>query len=438
MKRRTRHQILVALTLLVSAVAAPAWGQASLAAKYQDPVRGVTIDQLVSMAMQRSKRLAAARAQIDVARGDRQQSATRANPVLDVSHGEQAGGADRRTAIGVVWPLELFRISAREVVGREQESVAGLDVSRAEWEVASRVRQDAGRALTAIRALEVTEQQAGAARSLRDLVAASVIAGALPRLDREIADVEVRRLEAAVRIAQGEVDAAIAVLKGAIGVDQREPIVFRPIEGEVTSVVGETASRLLGSATERPDVALTTAELRLLSAQTGLAKKEGQWDVDFTAGYMRTDMGFPQFGIDSNGQAVPIAARFHELSFGAMVRIPWRNRNQGAVLAAAARESAKAAERDALGLEAAADLAATRARWAAGRDASGQYREGLLTLARQNLDVIQQTYLAGRGTLNDVIAERRRLLDLELSYTSLLAELLAADADLRRALGVIR
>jgi cobalt-zinc-cadmium efflux system outer membrane protein len=153
---------------------------------------------------------------------------------------------------------------------------------------------------------------------------------------------------------------------------------------------------------------------------------------------MRTDMSFPQLGLTFDGQAVPIAARFHEIQFGAMLAIPWRNRNQGAVAAAVARESAATSERDAVTQEAGADLAAARARWSAGRDAAAVFSADLLSLARQNVDVVQQTYLAGRGTLNDVLVERRRLLDLEMEYTNLLAALLTADVELRKALGVIR
>ena len=57
------------------------------------------------------------------------------------------------------------------------------------------------------------------------------------------------------------------------------------------------------------------------------------------------------------------------------------------------------------------------------------------TLARQNLDVVRQTFGLGRGTVFDVLAEQRRYLDFEQAYTAALAEAWDARASLKRALG---
>lgn len=438
MRNRRRLFLAAVLAMTLASAQTRAQTDSRSASTYQDSVHGLTVDQLVSMALGRSKRLAAVRAQIGVARGERQQVALRANPIIEANQSEQIGGSDRRTGVGLTWPLELFRVPARRTVGDEQIALASLEAQAMEWEITSRVRRESGRVMAAIRTLEVTEQQAIAARSLRDLVAASANAGAVPRLDRDIAEVDLRRLEAAVRIAEGEVGSALALLKGVLGINQSEAIRLRPIETEVVAVTSVTETMLAAQPAERPDVAVANAQLRLLSAQTMSARQEGRWDLDLTAGYMRTNMSFPQRGLLQDGATAPIAGRFHELSFGAMVTIPWRNGNQGAIAAAVAREAAATANREAIGLEGAAELTASRARWTAGREATVQYRNVLLVLAQQNVDIVQQTYLAGRGTLNEVIAERRRLLDIELTYANVLADVLAADADLRRAMGVIR
>jgi outer membrane protein TolC len=118
--------------------------------------------------------------------------------------------------------------------------------------------------------------------------------------------------------------------------------------------------------------------------------------------------------------------------------LPIVNGNQGAAKAATARQQAATADHAAAALEATAEIRAARSRWNALRQSAEVYSGGLLALARQNLDVVQQTYLAGRVTLNDAIAERRRLLDLEMAYVGIQGDLGMADAELRRALGVIR
>jgi outer membrane protein TolC len=59
-------------------------------------------------------------------------------------------------------------------------------------------------------------------------------------------------------------------------------------------------------------------------------------------------------------------------------------------------------------------------------------------MARQNLDVVTQTYELGRATVFDVLAEQRRFLDLERAYSSTLREVYEARTALRRALGDVR
>ena len=61
-----------------------------------------------------------------------------------------------------------------------------------------------------------------------------------------------------------------------------------------------------------------------------------------------------------------------------------------------------------------------------------------ITLARQNLDVVRQTYELGRGTLLDVLNEQRRYFDLEQSFTDVLREAYEARQTLKTALGEVR
>ena len=64
--------------------------------------------------------------------------------------------------------------------------------------------------------------------------------------------------------------------------------------------------------------------------------------------------------------------------------------------------------------------------------------EGSRTMARQNLDVVTQTYELGRATVFDVLNEQRRYLDLERAYTVALREAYDARTALRRAMGDVR
>ena len=85
-----------------------------------------------------------------------------------------------------------------------------------------------------------------------------------------------------------------------------------------------------------------------------------------------------------------------------------------------------------------AEIAAATARDERARSAVAIYRGGARDLARQNLDVVRQTYELGRGTVFDVLAEQRRYLDFERGYSNALREAYDARTVLRRALGDVR
>jgi outer membrane protein TolC len=56
-------------------------------------------------------------------------------------------------------------------------------------------------------------------------------------------------------------------------------------------------------------------------------------------------------------------------------------------------------------------------------------------VARQNLDVVRQSYELGRGSLLDVIAEQRRYIEIEMSYTDVLKQVYTAAVEIERAVG---
>ena len=76
-----------------------------------------------------------------------------------------------------------------------------------------------------------------------------------------------------------------------------------------------------------------------------------------------------------------------------------------------------------------------RARDERAREAVKIYGAGAQTLARQNLTVIGQSYELGRVTVFEVLAERRRYLDVERAYTEALRAAYEARTALNRALG---
>jgi cobalt-zinc-cadmium efflux system outer membrane protein len=173
----------------------------------------------------------------------------------------------------------------------------------------------------------------------------------------------------------------------------------------------------------------------LADARIDQARREGRVDVSLFGSYMRMDAGFPQKGVGAAGSLERVRGQFNYVAAGAMVMLPLFNRSQGQVAAAQAERSGAEARREGTELAARAELAAARARDEAARKAVSLYDSGVRTLARQNLNVVRQTFDLGRATVFDVLTEQRRYLEIEQAYTITLREAWEAGAALKRALG---
>jgi cobalt-zinc-cadmium efflux system outer membrane protein len=63
------------------------------------------------------------------------------------------------------------------------------------------------------------------------------------------------------------------------------------------------------------------------------------------------------------------------------------------------------------------------------------YTQGVLEVARQNLEVVRKAYELGRTSLLDLIAEQRRYIDIETGYTDALKQVYDAVVDIERVVG---
>jgi cobalt-zinc-cadmium efflux system outer membrane protein len=432
----------IAVMLGSIVLAAPARGQAPvpslLASPYDvDEATGVRLDTAIARALDRAPSVRAVRTDIAVARGLRQQAGVRPNPTLTFEHRDEPAGTDNLTTVGVEWPLDLFRRS-----GRVQSAERGLQatqfaVADRERLLVAEVRTQYGLAAAAIRDVTVVGELVTAAERQWDLVRARVNAGGTPPLERDLLEVELRRFQAAQLLAAGRADVAVVQLKQLLGMPSDEPL--RLGETLEALVAGDNASSASSeiplSVPSRPDVREAEARVALADARVDQARREGRIDMSLFGTYMRMDTGFPQRGVGPAGALERVRGRFDYVAGGAMVRVPWFNRNQGQVAAAQAERSGAEARRDAAELAARAEVAAARARDAQAQRAVGIYSGGVRRLAQQNLEVVRQTFDLGRATIFDVLTEQRRLLDVEQAYTAALREAWDARAAVKSALG---
>jgi cobalt-zinc-cadmium efflux system outer membrane protein len=426
----------VAVLFASSAAAQSPPSRPTSAALFVDPEHGVSLEQAIAQALAQEPSIRAVRSTLDVARGMRQQAGLRKNPALTIEVRAEPGGTDDQTMISAEWPLDLFRRQGRIDVAERELATAELSVADRERLLAADVRARFGDVLVAARELTVIEELAATARRQHDLLRSRVEQGASPPLERDLLDVELRRLDADRLIQLGRAEHAMFDLQRILGIPPGGALRVREtLEDIVNREAAPSTTSSTDAAKQRADVREAEARVALADAKVARAQRDGRFDLSLFGGYTRMDAGFPQFGLSRAGTPERVRGLFHYVSGGAMVTMPLFNRNQGEVAAARAERAGATAVHDAARLSAETEIATARVLDRRAHEAVQLYGRTARTLARQNLNVIEQSYELGRTTIFEVLAEQKRYLDLERAYTETLRAAFEARTALTRAAG---
>jgi cobalt-zinc-cadmium efflux system outer membrane protein len=437
----TRIALSVFIATLLTSVSTTAQspsGQAQLANQFVDPANGLSLEQAIARALEQEPSLRATRSEVDVAEGMRQQASLRRNPSVSFEWRDEPGGTDRLAMVGIEWPLELSRRGGRIAVADRELTTAQLAVADRERMLAADVRMRYGDVLAAIRNLELFDELLSATQKQYELLRSRVEEGASPPLERDLLDVELRRVQAERLLQAGRTETAVFELKRVLGMKADATLTVRDTFEDVVQRESALAPQVANPSMaieQRADVREAAARIDTAAAKIDRAESEGSFDVSLFANYMRMDAGFPQRGFAPDGRLERVRGQLNYWSAGAMLTIPVLNRNQGDVAVARAERTGAAATYDAARLAAEAELASARVRDERAREALKLYGAGAQALARKNLTVVGQSYEIGRVTVFEVLAERRRYLDMERAYTEALRAAYEARTALNRALG---
>jgi cobalt-zinc-cadmium efflux system outer membrane protein len=402
--------------------------------RYLDQKDGMTVNAVVARALDYNGELQAMRKEVEAAGALVKQAGLRPNPKLTASGTRQIGGPDNTQMAEVMLPLELGgRRGARIAVAQRELEASEFELANRERLLAADVRLKFGEALAAIKKLEVTERTLAAARQGYELVAARVTEGKIAPLEQNIFLVEVNRLQSVRETAEGKVEIAIFELRNMIGMKPEEPLRLR---GEFTGLIASLPS--LAASTDdalrdRPDLQGARTVEHLATARIEQAKSEGRLNASLKTGYQRMNTGFMLNGIDDQGLLRPIQDVFHFFTFGVEIDLPVRNRNQGAIEAAAFELEAARRRVEFGELTIRREVAAAFARYDRAARSLLIFQNGVRDQANANLQVIWQTYELGARSLLEYIAEERRFLEIETELIDAEFNTYSAQVEIMRA-----
>jgi cobalt-zinc-cadmium efflux system outer membrane protein len=339
--------------------------------------------------------------------------------------------------LGIDWPLDLARRDGRVSDAEREAAVAELSVVDRERLLAAEVRARYGDVLAAVRDLTILEELVEAVRRQYELLRARAEEGASPPLDRDLVDVEFRRLDADRLLQLGRAERAMFELKRALGLSPNDALRLRETLDDLVDADSLPAASL-DAAEQRADVREAEARIGVSDAKIDRAGREGGFDMSLFASYTRMDAGFPQFGFSAAGTPERVRGLFHYVAGGATVTLPFFNRNQGEIASFRAERVGATAAHEAARLAAQTEIAAARSVDQRAREAVQVYATRVRTLARNNLSVVRQSYELGRTTIFEVLAEQKRYLEQERGYTDTMRQAYEARTALKRALGEVR
>lgn len=401
-----------------------------------DPVGGLTLAQLADIALSENAEIQATQKRFNEARGLLKQAGMRPNPKLQLGAGSSSilgEAGDQEWTAGYVHTFEL--------AGKRQKrlGVAGIGVEIALQEVQERRRQvlselrrtfadlfaRAALLVTTERAIEVTKK-------LHEITLARVQEGEAPALEKGLSQVELSRLELEAAAARSDLNTFASVLRRIAGLKQDATF-----KGDLVldSIVEDRDldTMIRFAKKNRPDLQIARLQRQQAVAEVRLARAEGVTDLEAFVEYSNDRARFDQLGLDERGNLVPIGDSDQVLSGGLSINLPFSNRNQGNVEAAAAKVEAARIRSAFLEKSVEQEVQAAYQRYHVAKRNYEIFRDSITTQSETHLNVIRSSYQAGELRFFDLMNEQKRVLDLRKSFIVITKDYFLASSELSLA-----
>lgn len=376
----------------------------------------LSLDSALAKAMANNPELAAARWEIDIAQGARQQAGLLPNPVLSVD-AEDTRRDSRTTSVKLSQALELGgkRGARVEVASRGQE-LAALELERR----GNQLRADVLQAYYA--ALQAQERTQLAGRSLAlaergvNVAQGRVNAGKASPVEATRAQVQLAEVRLELSRGQMEQDIAyqqLARITGSAATD------FSAVQEPSRALTTLPASaQLLSRLPETAELRLAEQEIVQREASLGLEKAQRIPDLDV-----------------SIGSQYDASARERVNLLGLSMPLPLFNRNQGNLLSAARRADQARDLRNATELRLRSETRQALEQWSTARGEVQAFNQTILPAAQHAVDSATRGFEMGKFSFLEVLDAQRTLIGARSQYLAAVAQTTDAWVRIERIYG---
>jgi cobalt-zinc-cadmium efflux system outer membrane protein len=415
------------------------------ASRAQSGQVGLTVIDLVEMAVKHNRDFLAAGERVAEAQALLRQAGLRPTPTFEteLSTGKplQSPGEEEYSA-AFFQPIETAgKRSKRTEVARISLELRGAELEEARRQLVFEVKMKYAQAIAAQQKVAAIDHLMSVGHQTYTLTEARVREGDAAPLEQDLLLTELNRSEAQQHALAGQARSALLDLRKVVGLSPSEPLQLADSaggkakaldpEGDLTPLA-ELQEHAMQN---RPDLRVLRIQEGQAAAETTLARAEGKPDLTASVRYIWQHSQFPQLGFNSSGGLVPIVEQNNLIAFGLSVPVFTGRRARGAVDAAVSRQAQVRLRREFLESSIPLEVEAVYREWEAARSALSVFASGVIGQSEKNVAVIRESYRLGQLRIIDVLNEQRRLIDTELAYIDAQLDLARAMAELERAVG---
>jgi cobalt-zinc-cadmium efflux system outer membrane protein len=377
----------------------------------------LSIGEAQRLALQQNPTFLAERQETDIARGQlRQARVYNFNPELAF----EAPGAGTAGALGeyearltqeVEWAGQRgLRIRAGEV-GVAQAEAGVRDAAR---QTLSDVDQAFFVALAAQQRLEVAREILGLNQQLLAATRTQLREGEINGLEANLAEIEAGRSRARVLAAERELTSAKLELQRLVGLSPSQPVrLADEVPGFPAASALDPDSLIRAALARRPDLAERMRAVEQSQARKRLAAREAIPNLSVGVFAERQALGV------LSAPGAPSGATLYEsprIGLAIGVPFPLWNRNQGVVAERQAQVAQAAFAQRATELDVRTEVTDAYRAYRSATEEARTFEQDVLQPARENQQLLEKAFRAGKVGLPTLVLLRNQLLDAELGY----------------------
>ena len=407
----------------------------TLSSQYLDPVAGMTLQDLFQMALQNNSSLLEAQLKIKEAEALQMQAGARPNPELEIS-GETssiAGEAgDNEWGTSYVHTVELGGKRGNRIrVADLMVQVFSEEARERKREVFFQLSRSFAEVLGGADSLRAIEEMISVATETHRITTARVEEGEAAAIEKSLSEVELSRLRTDATALYSQILSEWSVVKRIAGSSAHADMKIR---GELPGFpqLGTKAYQelLLLARKGRPDLQVAILMEELSTAEVDAAKSQGTSDLNAFIEFRNEKSRFDQLGLNEMGIPVQIQDSDKIVSGGISLKLPLFDRNQGNIQAAQTRQQSAQTKKKALEKNIEIEIASALERYNLAKANYEQFRDSILGLSEQQLQVIRASYEAGESRIMDLLNQQRALLQVRQSLIASAKEYFLASVEL--------